>query len=184
MTNVKRETQKELSKSIDSLKITLAKIRTGRAHPSLLDSVIVEYQNEKTPLKQMATIFVEDARKLKVVAFDSKSVGAITKSILNAGLGLNPSNTGTNIYVPLPALTEDTRKMYIKQLRQNIESARIVVRNLRRDAFSAYKKQLKNKEINENDEKRLSNSIQKDVDETMVIIDGLLTQKEKEIMAI
>jgi ribosome recycling factor len=184
MTNVKKETQKELSKAIESLKITLAKIRTGRAHPSLLDSVIVEHQNTKSPLKQMATIVVEDARTLKVVAFDPKSVGAITKSILNAGLGLNPSNTGTNIYVPLPALTEETRKMYIKQLRQNIESARIVVRNLRRDAFTAYKKQLKNKEINENDEKRLSNSIQKDVDETMAIIDGLLTQKEKEIMAI
>jgi ribosome recycling factor len=184
MTNVKKETQKELSKAIESLKITLAKIRTGRAHPSLLDSVIVEHQNAKSPLKQMATIVVEDARTLKVVAFDPKSVGAITKSILNAGLGLNPSNTGTNIYVPLPALTEETRKMYIKQLRQNIESARIVVRNLRRDAFTAYKKQLKNKEINENDEKRLSNSIQKDVDETMAIIDGLLTQKEKEIMAI
>lgn len=184
MTNVKKETQKELSKAIESLKITLAKIRTGRAHPSLLDSVIVEYQNAKAPLKQMATIVVEDARTLKVIAFDHKSVGAITKSILNAGLGLNPSNTGTNIYVPLPALTEETRKMYIKQLRQNIESARIVVRNLRRDAFSAYKKQLKNKEINENDEKRLSNAIQKEVDETMVIIDGLLTQKEKEIMAI
>lgn len=184
MTNVKKETQKELSKAIESLKITLAKIRTGRAHPSLLDSVIVEYQNAKSPLKQMATVFVEDARTLKVVAFDPKSVGAITKSILNAGLGLNPSNTGTNIYVPLPALTEETRKMYIKQLRQNIESARIVVRNLRRDAFTAYKKQFKNKEINENDEKRLSNSIQKDVDETMATIDGLLIQKEKEIMAI
>ena len=184
MTNVKRETQKELSKAIDSLKMTLAKIRTGRAHPSLLDSVIVEYLNVKTPIKQMATIVVEDARTLKVVAFDPKSVGAITKSILNAGLGLNPSNTGTSIYVPLPALTEDTRKMYIKQLRQNIESARIVVRNLRRDAFTAYKKQLKNKEINENDDKRLSNSIQKDVDETMASIDELLAQKEKEIMAI
>lgn len=184
MTNVKKETQKELSKAIESLKITLAKIRTGRAHPSLLDSVIVEYQNVKSPLKQMATIVVEDARTLKVLAFDPKSVGAITKSILNAGLGLNPSNTGINIYVPLPALTEETRKMYIKQLRQNIESARIVIRNLRRDAFTAYKKQLKNKEINENDEKRLSNSIQKDVDETMATIDGLLTQKEKEIMAI
>lgn len=184
MTNVKRETQKELSKAIDSLKITLAKIRTGRAHPSLLDSVIVEYMSVKTPIKQMATIVVEDARTLKVVAFDPKSVGAITKSILNSGLGLNPSNTGTSIYVPLPALTEDTRKMYIKQLRQNIESARIVVRNLRRDAFTTYKKQLKTKEINENDEKRLSNSIQKDVDETMANIDELLAQKEKEIMAI
>ena len=184
MTNVKKETQKELAKAIESLKITIAKIRTGRAHPSLLDTVIVEHLNAKTPLKQMATVIVEDYRTLKVIAFDAKSVGSITKSILNAGLGLNPSNTGTSIYVPLPALTEDTRKMYIKQLRQSIENSRIVVRNLRRDAFSVYKRQLKNKEINENDERRLSNSIQKEIDETMAVIDGLLEQKEKEIMAI
>lgn len=184
MTNVRKETQKQLTKAIDSLKISLAKIRTGRAHPSLLDSVIVEYLNVKTPIKQMSTIIVEDSRTLKVVAFDTKSVGAITKSILNAGLGLNPSNTGVNIYVPLPALTEETRKMYIKQLRQNIENSRVVVRNLRRDAFSVYKKQLKAKEINENDERRLSNGVQKDIDDTMVIIDKLLSEKELEIMAI
>jgi len=184
MTNVKKETQKELAKAIESLKITIAKIRTGRAHPSLLDSVMVEHLNVKTPIKQMASIVVEDARTLKVVAFDNKLIGAITKAILNAGLGLNPSNTGVAIYVPLPVMTEDTRKMYIKQLRQSIENSRIVVRNLRRDAFSVYKRQLKNKEINENDERRLSNSIQKEIDETMAVIDGLLEQKEKEIMAI
>lgn len=184
MNNVKKETQKELAKAIESLKITIAKIRTGRAHPSLLDSVMVEHLNVKTPIKQMASIVVEDARTLKVVAFDNKLIGAITKAILNAGLGLNPSNTGVAIYVPLPVMTEDTRKMYIKQLRQSIENSRIVVRNLRRDAFSVYKRQLKNKEINENDERRLSNSIQKEIDETMAVIDGLLEQKEKEIMAI
>lgn len=184
MTNVKKETQKELAKAIESLKITIAKIRTGRAHPSLLDSVMVDHLNTKTPIKQMASIVVEDARTLKVVAFDNKLMGAVTKSILNAGLGLNPSNTGAAIYVPLPIMTEDTRKMYIKQLRQSIENSRIVVRNLRRDAFSIYKKQLKNKEINENDERRLSNSIQKEIDATMAIIDGLLEQKETEIMAI
>lgn len=184
MTNVKKETQKDLVKTIESLKITIAKIRTGRAHPSLLDSVMVEYLNVKTPIKQMASIVVEDSRTLKVVTFDNKSIGAVTKSILTAGLGLNPSNTGEAIYVPLPVMTEDTRKMYIKQLRQSIENSRIVVRNLRRDAFSVYKRQLKNKEINENDERRLSNSIQKEIDETMATIDELLAQKEKEIMAI
>lgn len=184
MINVKKETQKELAKAIESLKTTIAKIRTGRAHPSLLDSVMVDHLNTKIPIKQMASIVVEDARTLKVVAFDNKLIGAVTKAILNAGLGFNPSNTGTAIYVPLPIMTEDTRKMYIKQLRQSIENSRIVVRNLRRDAFSVYKKQLKNKEINENDERRLSNSIQKEIDETMTIIDELLEQKEKEIMAI
>lgn len=184
MTNVKKETQKDLAKTVESLKITIAKIRTGRAHPSLLDSVMVDHLNVKTPIKQMASIVVEDARTLKVVAFDNKLIGVITKSILNAGLGLNPSNTGVAIYVPLPVMTEDTRKMYIKQLRQSIENSRIVVRNLRRDAFSVYKRQLKNKEINENDERRLSNAIQKEIDETMATIDGLLAQKEKEIMAI
>lgn len=181
---IKKDMKTKLSNAVQSLKIALAKIRTGRAHPSILDTVLVTYMDSTHPIKQMASITVEDSRTLKLTLYDIKSINAVSKAILNANLGLNPSNTGTAIYVPLPALTEETRKFYIKQLRSDVENARIIARNARRDAFTKYKTLLKNKEISENDEKRLSNIIQKEMDATMSIMDDLLSQKEKEIMTI
>nr|WP_221200401.1 ribosome recycling factor [Litorivivens lipolytica] len=173
-----------MSKSVDVLGQNFNKIRTGRAHPSLLDSIKVDYYGVDSPLSQVANINVEDARTLSVVPWEKSMVPAIEKAIMKSDLGLNPSTAGANIRIPMPPLTEETRKGYIKQARQEAENARVSVRNIRRDAISDFKDLLKEKEISEDEERKASDDIQKLTDKYIAEIDRELAEKEKDLMEI
>ncbi len=173
-----------MQKSFESLKTEMSKIRTGRAHPSLLEQVKVSYYGADTPLNQVASINVVDARMLGVNAFDKKSVPDIEKAIMNANLGLNPVTTGDLIRVPLPPLTEERRKELIKVVRAEAEKARVAIRNIRRDANSSCKELIKEKLISEDDERRAEDQIQKLTNENIATIDKSLEQKEAEMLEI
>ncbi|TRW49572.1 ribosome recycling factor [Aliidiomarina halalkaliphila] len=173
-----------MKKSIDALAAQMSKIRTGRAHPSLLDGVMVPYYGTDTPLKQLANITIEDSRTLSITVFDKSSSGAVEKAILTSDLGLNPAAAGNVIRVPLPALTEERRKDLVKVVRAEAEQGRVAVRNIRRDANSDIKELLKEKEITEDDDRRAQDSIQKLTDEAVKKIDELLASKEAELMEV
>ncbi len=178
------DAKSRMLKSIDSLKTEMSKIRTGRAHPSLLEQVKVNYYGSETPLNQVASINVIDARMLGVSPFDKSSVPDIEKAIMNANLGLNPVTTGDLIRVPLPALTEERRKDLIKVVRAEAEKARIAVRNIRRDANSSCKELTKEKMISEDDERKAEDQIQNLTNENISTIDKNLEQKEAEMLEI
>jgi len=178
------DAQSRMIKSIESLKNEMSKIRTGRAHPSLLEQVKVNYYGNETPLNQVASINVVDARMLGVSAFDKSSVPDIEKAIMNANLGLNPVTTGDLIRVPLPPLTEERRKDLIKVVRSEAEKARVAIRNIRRDANSSCKELVKEKMISEDDERKAESRIQKITDENIETIDKNLEQKEAEMLEI
>lgn len=178
------DAKSRMLKSIDALKSEMSKIRTGRAHPSLLEQVKVSYYGSETPLNQVASINVVDARMLGVSAFDKSAVPDIEKAIMNANLGLNPVTTGDLIRVPLPPLTEERRKDLIKVVRAEAEKARIAVRNIRRDANSSCKELVKEKMISEDDERKAEDRIQKLTDENISTIDKNLEQKEAEMLEI
>ena len=171
-------------KSLESLKSEMSKIRTGRAHPSLLEHVKVSYYGSDTPLNQLASINVVDARTLGVSAYDKGSVPDIEKAIMNADLGLNPVTTGELIRVPLPPLTEERRKDLIKVVRGEAEKARVAIRNIRRDANSSCKELAKEKMITEDDERKAESQIQKITDENIELVDKSLEQKEAEMLEI
>lgn len=171
-------------KSFEALKVEMSKIRTGRAHPGLLEQVKVNYYGTDTPLNQVASINVVDARMLAVNAFDKGSVPDIEKAIMNANLGLNPVTTGDSIRVPLPPLTEERRKDLIKVVRAEAEKARIAIRNIRRDANSSCKELAKEKLIGEDDERKAEEQIQKLTNENIATIDKSLEQKEAEMLEI
>ena len=171
-------------KSIESLKSEMSKIRTGRAHPSLLEQVKVSYYGSDTPLNQVASINVVDARTLGVNAFDKSSVPDIEKAIMHANLGLNPVTAGEVIRVPLPALTEERRKELIKVVRGEAEKARVAIRNIRRDAISSCKELIKEKMISEDEEHKAEDDIQKLTNENVATVDRNLEQKEKEMLEI
>lgn len=182
--DIKKEASERMEKSLEALGHNFNKIRTGRAHPSLLDGLKVDYYGADTPINQLANINVEDARTLSISAWDRSSIPAIEKAIMKSDLGLNPSSTGEVIRIPMPALTEETRKGYIKQARHEAEAARVSVRNARRDAMSMLKEMVKEKEISEDDERRGQDVVQKLTDAFVERIEKMLADKETDLMEI
>lgn len=181
---IKADAQTRMQKSVESLQNAFSKIRTGRAHPSILDSVMVSYYGSDTPLRQLANVVAEDARTLALTVFDRSAIQAVEKAILQSDLGLNPATAGTTIRVPMPALTEETRKAYTRQARQEAENARVAVRNVRRDALGDVKDLVKNKEISEDEERRAADEIQKITDTFIEDIDSQLAAKETDLMEV
>lgn len=184
LNEIKNDADTRMGKSIESFKTDLAKIRTGRAHTSLLDTVMVSYYGSDVPLSQVANVSVSDARTLSVSPWEKDMVPAIEKAIMSSGLGLNPTTVGTTMRVPLPALTEERRKDLIKVVRKEGEGARIAIRNIRRDALGDVKGLLKEKEISEDDDRKTGEQIQKITDKRIKDVDELLKVKEKELMEI
>nr|WP_205298261.1 ribosome recycling factor [Pantoea formicae] len=171
-----------MEKCVEAFKNQISKVRTGRASPSLLDGIMVPYYGTPTPLRQLASVTVEDSRTLKINVFDRSLSPAVEKAIMASDLGLNPSSAGTDIRVPLPALTEERRKDLIKVVRGEAEQGRVSVRNVRRDANDKVKALLKDKEISEDDERRSQDEIQKMTDVYIKNLDAALAEKEKELM--
>lgn len=182
--DLKKDAEERMKKTVEVLGLNFNKIRTGRAHPSLLDTIRVSYYGNETPLNQVATIGIEDARTLTVTPWERNMVPEVEKAILKSDLGLNPSTAGTVIRIPMPALTEETRKGYIKQARQEAEQARVSIRNIRRDVLADVKELLKEKEISEDDERRAQDEIQKLTDRYIAEVDKALTAKEADLMEI
>ncbi|MBD3619944.1 MAG: ribosome recycling factor [Chromatiales bacterium] len=182
--DIKKDAEQRMKKSIESFKSELSKIRTGRAHTSLLDHVTVDYYGTETPLSQVASIAVADARMLTVTPWEKQLVPVIEKAIMTSDLGLNPSSAGTVIRVPMPALTEERRRDLVKVVRHEGENARVAIRNIRRDANNDLKALLKEKEISEDDERKGQDAIQKLTDKYVAEVDQLLETKEKELMEI
>jgi ribosome recycling factor len=181
---LKKTTEAKMHKSVDAFKADLAKVRTGRAHTGLLDHVMVDYYGAQTPLNQVAKISLIDGRTIGVQPFEKKLGQTIEKAIRDANLGLNPASAGDMIRVPMPSLTEERRKELAKMVHREAETARIAVRNLRRDAIHVVKEALKKKEVSENDERRAADDVQKLTDRHIAEIDKLLAQKEAELMAV
>ncbi len=181
---IKTDAEQRMKKSLESLTTAFAKIRTGRAHPSILDGVSVDYYGTPTPLSQVANVNVEDARTLSIQPWERSMVQAIEKAIMTSDLGLNPSTAGTVIRVPMPALTEETRKNFIRQARSEAENGKIAIRNIRRDANGSVKDLLKEKEITEDEERRAEDDIQKLTDKYVAEADTLLAAKEKDLMQV
>lgn len=159
--DIKKDADTRMEKCVDAFKNQISKVRTGRASPSLLDGIMVPYYGTPTPLRQLASVTVEDSRTLKINVFDRSLSPAVEKAIMASDLGLNPSSAGTDIRVPLPALTEERRKDLIKVVRGEAEQGRVSVRNVRRDANDKVKALLKDKEISEDDERRSQDEIRK-----------------------
>jgi ribosome recycling factor len=182
--DIKRTAEQKMQKSIETLKSSFAKVRTGRAHAGILDHIQVEYYGAPTPLTQLANVTLIDARTIGVQPWEKKMAHVIEKAIRDSDLGLNPSTTGDVIRVPTPALTEERRRELTKIVKSDAEDAKIAVRNLRRDANAHLKEALKAKEISEDDDRRAQDEVQKLTDRFIVEIDKLLAQKEAEIMTI
>ncbi|OAV03755.1 ribosome recycling factor [Moraxella catarrhalis] len=180
---IKTDGESRMQKSIESLEAAFSKLRTGRAHPGILSGVMVSYYGSDTPLNQVASINVEDSRTLLVQPFERSMVQAVDKAIREADLGLNPM-TADVIRVPMPALTEETRRDMQKIARNDAEQTRISVRNIRRDMLSDIKDLLKDKEISEDDERRAADDIQKLTDKFIATIDSHLEKKESELMEV
>ncbi|MCC4263601.1 ribosome recycling factor [Oceanimonas baumannii] len=182
--DIKTDAKTRMEKSIEALKSQMNKVRTGRAHPSLLDTIHVDYYGATTPLNQLANITTEDSRTLAVTVFDRSMIQAVEKAIMMSDLGLNPSSAGAMIRIPLPPLTEERRKDLIKVVRNEAEQGRVAIRNIRRDANNSLKVLLKDKEISEDDERRGQDDIQKITDSSIKLVDDALAAKEKELMEI
>jgi ribosome recycling factor len=182
--DIKKDAESRMKKSLEALHGNLNKIRTGRAHSSILDSVTVEYYGSQVPLNQVASINTEDARTLSVVPWEQNMVPKIEKAIMTSDLGLNPASAGNVIRVPMPMLTEETRKGYIKQARQEAEHARVAVRNVRRDANGDLKALLKDKEISEDEQHQAEDAVQKLTDRIIADIDKMLEAKEHDLMQV
>ena len=185
MTNdIKNDSEKRMQKAIESLRIDLSKIRTGRANAGLLDHVQVDYYGNLTPLNQVANVTASDSRTLMVTPWEKSMVAAVEKAILIANLGLNPATSGNAIRVPMPALTEERRKDLIKVVRAEGEQSKVTIRNVRRDANNHLKELVKDKAISEDDERRAGEVIQKLTDKYSAEVDSILVDKEKELMEI
>ena len=181
---IKKDANQRMNKSVAAFELELKKIRTGRAHTSLLDHITVEYYGSEVPLSQVATIGVEDARTLTVTPWEKTMVQPVEKAIMNSDLGLNPMTAGTVIRVPLPALTEERRKDLVRVVRHEAELSRVAVRNIRRDAIHHAKDLLKDKEITEDEEHRAHDEIQTMTDKHVAQIDEILAGKEAELMEV
>jgi ribosome recycling factor len=182
--DIKQDARNRMSKSIDSFKAELSKIRTGRAHPSLLNHIMVDFYGSDVPIGQAANITVEDARTLAVSPWDKSMVPVIEKAIISSDLGLNPSTAGTVIRVPMPPLTEERRKELVKVVRELAENARVAVRNIRRDGNNELKTLIKDKDISEDDEHRGQDLVQQVTNQSTDEIESLLQTKEQELMEI
>lgn len=182
--DIKKDAEKRMKKSVESLHTEMAKIRTGRAHPSLLDHVMVDYYGSPTAIKNVANINVEDARTLVVAPWEKSMVGPIEKAIMNSDLGLNPATAGTVMRVPMPALTEERRRDLIKVVKHEAENARVAIRNIRRDANGDIKDLLKDKDISEDEARKGEDAIQKLTDKYIALVEVELEAKEKEMMEI
>lgn len=181
---IKTDAKERMEKSLEALGHAFAKIRTGRAHPSLLDAVRLDYYGSEVPISQVANINVEDARTLVVTPWEKAMVSAVEKAIMKSDLGLNPATSGTVIRVPMPPLTEETRRGYTKTARAEAEQAKVALRNIRRDALAAVKDAQKAKEVTEDDERRAGEDIQKLTDEMVKRVDQLLQDKETDLMEV
>ena len=181
---IKQDAGQRMAKSVASLQQELTKIRTGRAHTSLLDHITVEYYGSQVPLNQVSNVGVEDSRTLTVTPWEKDMVQAIEKAIMGSDLGLNPASAGTVIRVPLPALTEERRKDMIRIVRHEAENGRIAIRNIRRDALHDIKDLLKEKMIGEDDERRAESEIQVITDKYVAEVDQVLAVKEAELLEV
>ena len=184
VSELKQNADQKMQKSIESLKNDLSKVRTGRAHPSLLDQVHVDYYGSPTPLSQVANLTLIDARTIGVQPWEKNMIAPVEKAIRESDLGLNPASMGDLIRVPMPALTEERRKELVKVVKHEGENAKIAVRNIRRDANEHLKKMLKDKDISEDDERRAQDDVQKMTDKFVAEVDKLVTQKDADIMTV
>jgi len=182
--DILKDAEERMAKAVAAVESSFNKIRTGRAHPSILDSVKVNYYGSETPLNQVANITVEDARTLGVPPWESNLVPEIEKAIMKSDLGLNPATNGSLIRIPMPALTEETRRNYFKQAKAEAENGRIAIRNIRRDANGSLKDLVKEKEISEDDERRGQDQVQKVTDKYVALVEERLAAKEKDLMEI
>jgi len=182
--DIQKDARGRMKKSVEALKSELVKIRTGRAHSSLLDHVTVEYYGAEVPINQVANVSAADARTLLVTPYERGMIGKIEKAIMQSDLGLNPASQGDVMRVPMPALNEERRKELVKVVRNEAEQARVAIRNIRRDANQDLKSLAKEKEITEDDQRRGEEQIQKLTDQFVAQVDELLENKEQELMAI
>jgi ribosome recycling factor len=184
LAEIKKSAESRMTKSLETLKVNLSKIRTGRAHAGILDHVTVDYYGSPVPVSQVANVNLIDARTINVQPWEKKMVAIVEKAIRDSDLGLNPQSMGETIRVPMPPLTEERRRDLTKVVRGEGEDAKIAVRNLRREANESLKKLVKDKEISEDDERRAQDEVQKLTDRNVAEIDKLVTQKEAEIMTV
>lgn len=182
--DILKDAETRMGKSVDSLRNELIKIRTGRAHPSLLDQIMVDYYGTDTPINQVANVTVEDSRTLAVAPWEKQMVPVVEKAIINSGLGLNPATMGNLIRIPMPPLTEERRRELVKVVKADGENAKIAVRNIRRDANSDFKDLLKEKDISEDESRQAEDSVQKLTDKFVSSVDEVIAVKEKELMEI
>ncbi len=182
--DVKKNTQERMTKSIETLRGDLAKVRTGRAHTGILDHIMVEYYGSPTALTQVANVTLIDARTIGVQPFEKKMAATIERAIRDSDLGLNPSSQGDQIRVPTPALTEERRKEMVKLVKSEAEDAKIAIRNIRRDANESFKKLAKDKACSEDDERRASDEVQKITDKFIIDVDKMVAEKEKEVLTV
>jgi ribosome recycling factor len=182
--DTKKNAESRMQKSLETLKHELAKLRTGRAHPSLLEHITVDYYGSQVPINQVANVTAEDARTLAVSPWEKTMVGPIEKAIMTSDLGLNPATTGTLIRVPMPPLTEERRREMTKVVKHEGENAKVAIRNIRRDANAEVKTLLKDKQISQDDERRAEEEIQKLTDRYIVEVDKLVAAKEKDMMEV
>lgn len=182
--DIKKDASSRMDKSIESLKVELTRIRTGRAHPSLLDHISVDFYGSEVPIGQAANVSNSDARTLTIQPWDKTMVAVIEKAIINSDLGITPTSAGDVIRISLPPLTEERRKDLVKIVKGEGENAKIAIRNIRRDANSSIKKLLNDKAIGEDDERRAEAEIQKITDDFVATVDTTIADKEKELMEV
>jgi ribosome recycling factor len=182
--DIKKQAIDKMSKSIETLKHDLAKIRTGRAHTGLIDHLRVDYYGTEMPINQVANVTLSDARTISIQPFEKKMVQAVEKVIRDSDLGVNPATSGDVIRVPMPPLTEERRKELTKIVKQDGEAAKVAVRNIRRDAIQHLKNLLKESEVSEDEEKRAQDEVQKLTDKSIAEIDKLVAEKDKDLMAV
>ena len=181
---IQQDARDRMGKSIESLKQSLSKVRTGRAHPSLLDHLTVDYYGSEVPISQVANISVEDARTLMVTPWEKQMVQVIEKAIIKSDLGLNPATAGTVMRIPMPPLTEESRRNLVKIVRQDGEGAKVAIRNIRRDANHDLKELLKEKEISEDDDRKAQDDIQQITNQYVAEVDKVIGEREAELMEI
>lgn len=179
-----KDAEDRMQKSLSSLEDAFKKIRTGRAHPSLLDGIMVSYYGAETPLNQLANVTVEEGRTLVISPWEKPMITEVEKAIMKSDLGLNPSNNGDTIRVPMPPLTEETRKEYTRQAKNEAENARVAIRNIRRDANSDFKELHKEKEISEDEQRHAEEQVQKLTDQYIDKVEETYQEKEKDLLKI
>ena len=183
-TDLIKDADQRMKKALETLKQEFSKLRSGRAHPTLIEHIMVDYYGNPTPLNRVANINTEDSRTLMVTPWEKNMVKAIEKAIMTADLGLNPATTGTNIRVPLPPLTEERRKELVKLARNEAENIRVAIRNIRRDANNRVRDLLKDKTVSEDDVHRTEDQIQKLTDKSIAEVEVMVVAKEKDLLEV